>query len=175
MKLQVKIILFFLFILVSCASLDTNQVRKSVLYIKGGQSANLVWTDSLKLKRTSWYHKANLLYEVNVLEIPLDSPFMSWFDSNEKNSLKRCQQLLWVVDYTYDSRRIQPNYVRNLLSESGYVDISVVNFSKNFLNHPDTGTLSNSNYRMRLFCHETNKFSGISATIPGFGQENIEF
>jgi hypothetical protein len=163
------------FLLLSCASLDTNQVKRSTHVIKGGQASNLVWKDSINLKRTSWFYKANLLYEMSIAEIPIDSPFFAWFDASELSIVKKCKQVLWVVDYVYDIRRVQPNYVKNLLSESGYVDIAAPHFNKNFLNHPDTSTLSNQNYKMKLFCHESQTYSGISATIPGFKQESIEF
>lgn len=155
--------------------MDTNQVRQSTSVIKGGQSGNATWNDSLKIKRTSWFHKANLLYEINIAQVPLDSPFLGWLDVNERSITKKCKQILWVIDYYYDLRRAQPNYVKNLLSESGYVDLAVPNFNKNFLNHPDTGSFSNKSYKMQLFCNESKVYSGITATIPGFKQESIEF
>lgn len=167
--------IFLVIIFTSCSTLDTNQVRRSTHKIKGGQAINQKWIESLSLKRTSWFYKANLLYEISITEIPQDSPFLAWFDASEKSSIKNCKQLLWVIDYVYDGRRIQPNYVKNLLSESGYIDITAPHFNKNFLNHPDTATVSNQNYKMKLFCHESKKYAGIAATIPGFKQENIEF
>jgi len=159
----------------SCASVDTNLVKRSTHVIKGGQSGDTSWKDILNVRRTSWFYKTDLLYEISIADVSLDSPFIAWFDKGERESVKSCKQLLWVVDYAYDSRRVQQNYVKNLLSESGYVDIAVPHFEKNFLNHPDSGTLSNKNYKMKLFCHESQKFSGIAATIPGFKQESIEF
>jgi hypothetical protein len=159
----------------SCATIDSNQVKRSTQVIKGGQSFDKSWKEALNIRRTSWFYKADLLYEINIADIPLDSPFLAWFDKSEISSVKNCKQILWVVDYAYDTRRIQQNYVKNLLSESGYVDIAVPHFSKNFLNHPDTSSLSNRNYKMSLFCHESKRYSGIAATIPGYKQENIEF
>lgn len=167
--------ILLLLLLSSCASIDTNLVKRSTLTVKGGQTANISWGESLQIRRISWLHKANLLYEINIADIPLNSPFMEWFDKGELSSVKNCKQLLWVVDYAYDTRRVQLNYVKNLLSESGYVDLAAPHFHKNFLNHPDTGSISNQNYKMKLFCHESKKFSGIEATIPGFKQESIEF
>lgn len=173
MKLWSHVIFIILFS--ACASIDTNQVKRSTHMIKGGQSLDKKWKDSLSVRRTSWFYKADLLYEISIAEVPMDSPFLDWFDRGELSSISRCKQLLWVIDYAYDSRRIDQNYVKNLLSESGYVDIAVPHFYKNFLNHPDTSSLSNRSYKMKLFCHESKRFSGIAATIPGFQQENIEF
>lgn len=162
-------------LIISCARMDTNLIKKSEQVIKGGQSKSTLWKNNLIVKRTSWYYKASLLYEINIAEIPIDSPFINWFDSGEQSSIKPCKQLLWVVDYTYNSKRVQQNYVKDLLSQSGYVDISAPHFQKNFLNHPDTASLSNANYNMKLFCNQSKRFAGIAATLPGFMQENIEF
>lgn len=173
--LKISFGIYFLIGILSCARMDTNLTKKSLHVIKGGQSKSTQWKDTLTVKRTSWYYKASLLYEINIAEIPLESPFLNWFDTGETTSIKQCKQLIWVVDYTYNSKRVQQNYVKDLLSESGFIDISVPHFQKNFLNHPDTAALSNANYNMKLFCHQSKRYSGIAATLPGFMQENIEF
>lgn len=173
--IQIFSTLLLFLILFSCSRLDTNQVKKTTQVIKGGQSSRQQWKDALTVRRTSWYYKASLLYEINIAEIPIGSPFTEWFDAGEKTLIKDCKQMLWVVDYTYDSKRVQQNYVKNLLSESGFVDISVPHFQKNFLNHPDSSVLSNANYNMKFFCHQSKHYSGVAATIPGFMQENIDF
>jgi len=165
--------LISLSIFFSCSPLQTNQVRRSELSIKGGRSAEGSWSDNLMFKRVSWYHQATLLYEINVANIDLNSAFMRWFDVGELSSVKDCKQILWIVDYAYDGRRVQNNYVKDLISRKGFVDISVPNFERNFINHSDATTITNKNYKMRLFCNQGALVSSVSAVLPGFEAEEI--
>ena len=158
----------------ACSTMDTNYVKRSVHHVKGGKSRTSEWKEELTFKRTSWYYQASLLYEINIAQIAPDSAFLNWFDDGELSSVKGCKQLLWVIDYAYDGRRVQKNYVKNILSNKGFVDISAPNFEKNFINHPDTPLMTNRNYKMQLFCHQSTTMNEIYATIPGFNEEKIE-
>jgi len=159
--------------LCSCASYDYNQVKTSKHTIKTGRKGLTVWNDKLVFHRISWYQGATLLSEVNYALVPSDSPFINWFDSGELSSTSKCKQILAVIDYSDDSRRVNKKDFTNLLEKNGFINISTPTFFKELINHPDMMALSNKNYSQKLYCQPSGVVESLSIYRPGFENKVI--
>lgn len=173
MKFQI-LLLLILSALTSCSNLSKNFVKKGELGFKGGTYHDEKWSETLTFSRTSWYHDMNLYFESLVVRPVEKSPFTRWFSDSERVLISDCSDFFVAITYSLDSDRISQTDFRQELERNGYRTVSIGNFKRNIMLHPDAQNISLDLYTVQGYC----KLKGVpQSTIvvrfPGFLESTI--
>ncbi len=166
-------ILAFLFLgLVGCASYKSyNQTTTGKVVLKGGIYQKDIWSESLVLKRMSWYHGMTLYFDSLIWKADQNSPFAKWFSPAEKEFFLKCEKLLVTVSYSADPTKISHVNFREQMMLNGYDDVVLNNFSAYLKTHPSAQDWRVLNYKVMGYCKRsptrlsTNK---LAINFPGF-------
>ncbi len=163
------ITIIFILSLTSCSHLSDNFIGQDSFYLRGGVSAHRKWNDHLIFKRTSWYHEVNLLFDVFLAEVDLKSPFSLWPSENEKESLRRCLQSFYVLNYSLDANLASPQELISQFEKQGFSILQVPQFKKSLQLHPDFVSNSLHLYKVYAIClkdgpHKTS----LDVSLPSF-------
>lgn len=173
--MKIKLILLLILTgLVSCSNLTKNFVKKGELGFRGGTYRDDKWDDTLSFSRTSWYHDMNLYFETLVVRPVEQSPFTRWFSENERTLISDCSDFFVAMTYSLDSDRISQTDFRLEMERNGYRTISIGNFKRNIMLHPDAQTISLDLYSVHGYCKLKDvPQSTIVVRFPGFLESTI--
>jgi hypothetical protein len=88
-KYLIIIIIILLSFIVSCSSMSSlNKIIQSEVLFDGGVSSSGEWEDSLRFKRTSWFHEVQMTNDIFVAELKKDSPFNVWLGTAKRTALQ---------------------------------------------------------------------------------------
>ncbi len=162
--------LLILLLLYSCSNLSKNLVKEGEFSIKSGVHHNLKWDENLEFSRYSWYHELTLLFDVMVTSVDEKSPFFNWFSTSEKVQMEQCDDVMIVVSYALDSKKISRRMLSNEIEKFGYEEILIPTFAKSFNLHPDHEKQSLQLYKTTAFCHkgEADKRERVSVRFPSY-------
>ncbi len=168
------ILLLILAAFTSCSNLTKNFVKKGEFGFRGGTYHDEKWDDTLTFTRTSWYHDMNLYFETLVVRPVEQSPFTRWFSDNERALISDCSDFFVALTYSLDTDRISQTDFKLEMERNGYRTVTITNFKRNIMLHPDAQTISLSLYSAQGYC----KLKGVpQSTIvvrfPGFLESTI--
>jgi len=162
------VFIVLLFLTTACSNMSKNMVKKGDFLIRSGSYRNTQWSDSLELKRISWFYELTLLYDVMYGKIDKNSKFYNWFSAEEKMRIKYCSDILLSINYSLDSERISHQMFYKHLRDHSYDQIAVPEFSKSLKMHPDYKKLSLSLYKSSVFCKKSKATAPIYINFPNF-------
>jgi len=162
--------LITLLALCSCSNLSKNLVKEGEFSVKSGVHHNLKWNENLEFNRYSWYHELTLLFDVMVTSLDEQSPFFNWFSTEEKIMMEKCDDVMIVMTYALDSKKISRRMLLNEIEKFGYEEVLIPTFSKALKLHPDHEKQSLQLYKTTALCHkgESDKREKVSIRFPSY-------
>jgi hypothetical protein len=157
----------------SCANLSKNSVREGTFVVKNGVANDKVWNEKLELKRISWTHELTLQFDLMITTIPPQSSFNFWFSKDELFELNKCGDFRVVLAYSLDTKIIPYSYLNEQIEVAGFKKIDLIQFKKNFLQHPDAEMNSLRLYQVFGICHTSKNPNPLILSLPGYSERSI--
>jgi len=170
-------LIFFLTVLVSgCANnMSQNSVNETHRQINGGTYRNVTWSDTMDFKRVSWFQELTMIYDAWFYRLPPESPFRQWFSKDELKEADSCRDLIIVVHYQYDSKRISDRMFKEEMNLNKYEDVFLSQFAKNLKLHPDAIKWRLQKHKVIAFCRKNLSDDPIVINFPNFQETIIRF
>jgi len=142
-----------IFLLNGCANnMSQNSINETHRQINGGTYRNVTWSDSMEFKRVSWFQELTMVYDAWFYRLPAESPFRQWFSKEELKEVDACRDLIIVVHYQYDSKRISDRMFKEEMNLNKYEDVFLSQFAKNLKLHPDVMKWRLQKHKIIAFC-----------------------
>lgn len=173
-----KYTLFLLFIIMGCASHKSfNQTTLGKVIFPGGVYHKETWDDTLVFKRMSWYHGMTLYFDAFLWKVDVDSPFVKWFSSQEKDFFTKCESLIVTAGYSADPLKISHVSFREQMKLNGYDDVVINNFASSLKSHSSAQDWRLVNYKIMGYCKRSPSRVGagskLAINFPGFRQLEV--
>lgn len=167
--------LVVLFLSVSCANnMSQNSVNETERHISGGTYRSSTWSDEMIFKRISWFQELTMIYDAWFYRMPAESPFKQWFAKDELTEVGECRELLIVLHYHYDSKRISERMFKDEMNLNKYEEIYVPQMAKNMKLHPDIIKWRLQKHKVMAFCRKNLTDEPIVINFPNFKEKTIK-
>ena len=164
----------FILLLAACATNSSRRpVYKTQVKLIGGTFQDKQWQDELIFSRTSWFKDATMSHEVLLSKIDMNSPFKSWFGS-EQNYLKKSSIFYIALVYSDINAKHNNAFVINQLESNGLGAVSILDFSHQIKAHQNTQDWNLSKHKVIGLCHKNVVESTIKVDIPGFKSQVLK-
>ena len=157
----------------SCSNLSKNTVREGTYIVRNGTAGDKIWNENLNLKRISWYHELTLEFDLMLASIPPQSSFNFWFSKAELDDVNKCPDFKVVMAYSLDTKIIPYSHLNEQLELAGYKKIDLIQFKKNFIQHPDSEMNSFRIYQVYGICRESRDLKPLIFNFPGFTEKTV--
>ena len=168
-----RLILFLITInLLSCARITQNTIQEGEFYFGEGRLGNILWEDSFRLKRVTFFSGFNMAYDILVGRFPEGTGYENWLNYREKKSLKNCPQFFILGYFSGEGKdSVIRSVVSQVVGRSGK-ELGFNHFFENLSAHPDFIRNNFDLYTFRGICFESPKDS-IVISPTGFGMVDI--
>lgn len=157
--------------LTSCSNLSKNTVREGHYLVRNGVIQDKTWNETLDMKRISWTHELTLNFDLMLVPITPQSSFNFWFSKSELDEVNKCGDFRVVLAYSLDTKIIPYSYLNEQIDRAGFKKISLIDFKKNFLSHPDAEMNSFRLYQLFGICRPGKSDKPLILNFPGFSEK----
>ena len=167
---------FTVFMLQGCSSFQNfNETVSGNVSFKGGRFEEFSWEDEMNFHRTSFYKGATMAYDVLLHRLDRNSPFAKWFDSSEKEYLKKCHKLLIGIFYAESMQPTSVAYLSKEIEKQNFKEIIVPGFNQHIKNHPSYQQYFLFSHKVIAFCGEDiiGREKPITMALPGFNKLKV--
>lgn len=159
---------FLILLFFSCSTYRTRRpIHKTEIVFKGGNYRDMDWSEELKFKRVSWYKDATLSHEILITSLTGESKFSNWMGT-DKLHLTRCTDFKIALLYADINAKQGISFLKSQLKNSGYEEISLLNFSHEIKAHQNYGDWKLGRHKFIGLCLENAAKNNIDISIPGF-------
>ncbi len=169
----IPIFLLVTLILSSCANLSKNTVREGKLIVKNGVAQDKAWNENLEFKRISWSHELTLQFDLMMVSIPPQSSFNFWFSADELEVVNKCGTFRVLLAYSLDTKILPYSQINEQIEKIGYKKVDLIQFKKQFNQHPDAEMNSLRLYQLYGICHSDKIVKPMIFNFPGYSQKII--
>ncbi|MAZ47347.1 MAG: hypothetical protein CME65_02210 [Halobacteriovoraceae bacterium] len=165
--------LLVLIFLTSCAAiLDRNAMIDSDIVFRGGTHGTKSWDDKLVFDRYSWYKEINMVYDISIAELELDSPFRKWL-GEELLRAGKCDRLFIGLFYAKNGAPTNTASFIQQFRESNLEDLVLLDFKKQFEAHEGFRDWRLSRHKLVGLCGRSNSRYPVQIKVPGFKDREI--
>ncbi len=174
MKNVLKILsVLSLMTLVSCANLSKNVVREGVFVVRNGVAQDKKWNENLNLTRISWTHELTLQFDLMMVSIPPQSSFNFWFSADELAEANKCGDFRVVLAYSLDTKLLPYSILNEQIELAGYKKVDLIQFKKQFNQHPDSEMNSLRLYQLYGICRQSKELKPMIFNFPGYSEKIV--
>ena len=159
--------------LISCANLSKNAVREGILVVRNGVAQDKKWNENLSLKRISWTHELTLQFDIMMVSIAPQSSFNFWFSVDELAMLNKCGDFRVLMAYSLDTKLLPYSILNEQIELAGYKKVDLIQFKKQFLQHPDAEMNSLRLYQLYGICRAEKSDKPMIFNFPGYSEKIV--
>lgn len=154
--------------------MSQNSVNETKRHISGGTYRNVTWSDTMEFQRVSWFQELTMIYDTWFFRLLPDSPFRQWFSKDELRDVESCRDMLIVIHYQYDSKRISDRMFKEEMNLNKYEDVYLTQFAKNLKMHPDAIKWRLQKHKVIGFCRKSLTDDPLVINFPNFKETVIQ-
>lgn len=171
-----RLLFIWMILLWGCSSnLSNNKVSLGTVDFPGGRNGQISWEDILRFKRFSWYRGVTLGYDALIYRVDKTSKFVNWFSKAERDLLNRCKDLIVTVNYSAFHSLVKHSDFKEVMLVGGYNEVVLRRFANSLKAHPAFEAWNLQQYKVRGFCHPTEKPVQLIMNFPSFPEAIVKF
>lgn len=158
----------------SCAHRAYNQIVEGHIKMTSGVYKDKQWIESWEFKRISWYHGANVAFELVISPLDANSPYRNWLELDSQ-AVASCKSLLISFQYSVGPQKISYALVNEQMKSNGYNEVVLTNFFTQLRMHPDMEQMRLKMYQLKAYCNNSNDIKNeLNIFLPGYQTKIIK-